>query len=188
MRETLVDSLTNMLADRGIILKADKELYQFGINRLLLFTVNIATSVIVGAILGMIWQSVIFSLAYIPLRQYAGGYHAPTPRLCYGLSTLLIVVSLLLIRCEMSLLFVILGTFICMVIIWVKVPVESKNKKLSKAERRFFRKTARGIVIFESALILALEFLAYDSAARCVLIAIMMTSVLLFFPDTINKE
>ncbi|NBI64853.1 hypothetical protein D3Z38_17885 [Clostridiales bacterium] len=168
--------------------KGCKELYQFGINRILLFTINIATSVMVGAILGMIWQSIIFPLAYIPLRQYAGGYHALTPRLCYGLSTLLIAVSLFLIRCEMSLRFVILGTFICAAVVWVKVPVESKNKKLSEAEHRAFRKTARRIVIFESALIFVLEFSAYDSAAQCVLIAIMMTSVLLFFPDTINKE
>lgn len=58
MREALVDSLTNMLVDRRIVPKADKELYQFGINRMLLFTINIATSVIVGAILGMVWQSI----------------------------------------------------------------------------------------------------------------------------------
>ena len=91
----MVKSSVERLIRNGIIKESERELYYFGVNGLCLFLVNIATSVIIGILFGMLWQSLLFSAAYIPLRSYAGGYHAKTPGMCYILSTILIACVLM---------------------------------------------------------------------------------------------
>lgn len=51
----------------------------------------------IGFTFGMVWQSVLFTAAYMTLRVYAGGYHAPTQLRCYILSFIMVVTALLLI-------------------------------------------------------------------------------------------
>ena len=91
MIDRVVSIVVNSLIKNDLLQKSEVELYRFGIKRLLLFCINVITTIIIGIICNMLWQSVVFSIAYIPLRRYAGGYHAKTPQKCYLLSVLLIL-------------------------------------------------------------------------------------------------
>lgn len=56
---------------------------------------NVSSDLIFGLILGMFFERIIFLVTYIPLRSFAGGYHAKTPVRCYFASLFLIFAVLL---------------------------------------------------------------------------------------------
>lgn len=182
MRTALIDSLVAALIKNGVIAEAEKELYSFGINQLILLVVNIGTSLVIGAVFGMLWQSILFSAAYIPLRRYAGGYHAETPGKCYCLSVLLIVCVLIMLR-----FWTFSGTgalallAIAGLIIFIKAPVQSKNKPLSNKEKRVYRLRARLILSAEILGIIALSFINLE-IANCIGIAIFSAMLMLIVP------
>lgn len=135
------NQLANLLIETGTIKSDDRDLYVCGIYQACLFILNIATTIVVGLILGMVWESIVFSLAYIPIRTYAGGYHSKTQLRCYLLSIAIITASLLAIK------LIPWNGFICTVIILCAglpvlflAPVEDSNKPLDKQEKAVYRK------------------------------------------------
>ncbi|GEM_PF-2215752 len=98
MYNEIIQWVADELVLNNVINSEDIELYTYGIQQGLLILLNILTIVIVGQIFGMLLQSVAFMISYIPLRIYAGGYHARTPAGCYIGSVILIVAVLLGIK------------------------------------------------------------------------------------------
>ena len=86
--------VTNRLLSRNAIKDEDYEIYQYGLEQLLTSILDLLTLLVIGLIMGMIWQGIIFVLSFMLLRKYAGGYHASTPLKCYLLTTLIITVVL----------------------------------------------------------------------------------------------
>ena len=84
----------NNLVRSGIVKEEDAEIYIYGINQILVSVLNVSSALIIGLIFDMFLESVIFMAAYIPLRSFAGGYHAKTPVRCYILSLIMITVVL----------------------------------------------------------------------------------------------
>lgn len=135
------NKLANLLIEAGAIKSDDRDLYVYGISQTCLFILNIATTIVVGLILGMVWESIAFSLAYIPMRTYAGGYHSKTQFRCYLLSIAIITASLLAVK------FIPWNGVICIVImicaglaVLFLAPVEDSNKPLDKQEKEVYRK------------------------------------------------
>lgn len=62
---------------------------------------NLFTIVTLGLIYGMLKEVSVFTLAYVPLRSYAGGFHAKTHMKCYVCSILIINAVLLIIKFSM---------------------------------------------------------------------------------------
>lgn len=172
MRNTLVEASVSALIRRGIVDESERELYRFGINGLFLFVVNIITSIAIGILCGMLWQSLLFSAAYIPLRRYAGGYHAKTPGRCYCLSVLLILCVLMILKyVAFSSLGVLAVLVVSAVIIFIKAPVASENKPLSQAEQAAYQKRAR-IILLAEIIVTFLLMPSFISAAGCMAVAV----------------
>lgn len=87
----LANIFTNKLIKYQIIKVEDKELYVYGFWQGGIFIVNLVTVIIIGLLFNMLWQSLVFMVAYGLLRPMAGGYHARTQYNCYILSIILIV-------------------------------------------------------------------------------------------------
>ena len=137
------DRLIKGLINAGQIKPEESDLYHYGLQQGLFMFLNFFTTVIVGLLFGMLWQSILFSLVYMPLRMNAGGYHARTPLRCYAFSTALIFAVLSAIG------LVVQSRLICGVIavagaavIFALAPVGDKNKPLDKIEQKVYRKRA----------------------------------------------
>jgi accessory gene regulator B len=150
MQGKIIQRVTDELVSNKIIDPEDSELYTYGLQQGALMLLNILTILIVGKIFGMLWESVVFMVTYIPLRTYAGGYHARTQLKCYISSVVLFVAVLLGIR------FIPWTNFICItiaiisgLIIYILSPVENSNKPLDVAEVKVYRKKARMILALE---------------------------------------
>lgn len=187
MIETIAQTVVRNLVDKNLVLKEDKEIYEYGIKQFLDFLINIVSVGVIGVLFGMIWQSMIFSVAYIPLRRYGGGYHASTPQLCYILSLVLISTSLIIIKYMDINCYIMLVGLICSVILFfLKSPVESKNNLLSKSEINTYRRRVFIILSLESLFTIASAYLEWEMVHKCTWVAICMASALLVFSD--NKK
>lgn len=183
MKGTLLEASVATLIRNGIIESSEEELYRFGMKQLFLSIVNIVTSLVIGAICGMLWQSILFSLAYIPLRRYAGGYHAKTPVRCYVLSVLLIISVLMFLKyVAFSKLAMAAILVLSALVIVLKAPVESANKPLNDAEQNTYKMKVRAILGLECLLTIALST-RFMYIATCITVAIGCSGLMLIIPN-----
>lgn len=168
----------------GVISKEESDIYSYGIKQLIDFIVSVVTAMIIGWLFGMIWQSVLFLLAYIPLRSYAGGYHAPNSKICYMMSVVLMCVGLFVINnIELNGMILAASTAGVYIIIFIKAPVESKNKPLNQKEIVKYRRLTDIVFCTESFVSIVAFILTYEMATKCILTAGCMVAMLLLFSD-----
>ena len=179
MFQTTAQKITDRLCSQDIIEDADKELYEYGFNMLLTVSLNIISTIIIGLLFGMVFESIAFLVAYIPLRSYAGGYHARTPLRCYIISLLLIVLILLTLKLigeSVLALFVLssIGTIICVTM----SPVEDVNKPLDEAEIKVYRKKAM-IILAAEIIILIISIFALMKLAAVISTSLALEGAML---------
>lgn len=141
-----------MHGERTRISQEEQELYRFGYKLLLLQAVNIAVVIAIGLAFSCLKEMMLFLIAYVPLRSYAGGYHAGGPIRCGIISAgmELAVAVVLQIPVTANLRYIaLLAAALCEIIIYMTVPVAAKNKPLTDSQVISFRKKARGILILE---------------------------------------
>ena len=188
MFQTTAQKITDRLCSQDIIEDADKELYAYGFNMLLTVSLNIISTIIIGLLFGMVFESIAFLVAYIPLRSYAGGYHARTPLRCYIISLLLIVLILLtlnLIGESVLALFILsgIGTIICVTM----SPVEDANKPLDGIEKQVYRKKAMIILAIEI-IILIISIFALMKLAAVISTSLALEGIMLVLGKIINTQ
>jgi len=174
--EKIVDSFVN----DGIVKDDDRELYQYGVRQGFSLILNIVTTLIIGLLLNMVWQSAMFMLYYAPIRIYAGGYHAKTQLRCYVLSSIMVTIVLLAIK------YFTFTDITCVVllaisdlVIFLFSPTEDKNKPLDELEKKVYRKRTLVILTVDSVLICEFIFLKFFDVAICGVLALLALSVML---------
>ncbi|MFR2793846.1 MAG: accessory gene regulator B family protein [Eisenbergiella sp.] len=143
--------LLQRLSEEGYIDEANVEVVAYGLQRIWELLVDVAGTLILGILMDEVIAAVVFEMVYIPLRLYAGGYHASSERRCKYLSWVSIILSITVIHYvsipeKIQHLFVL----ITIIIIFLWSPVESANKPLYEMERKVFRYRSIVIVLAES--------------------------------------
>ena len=64
--------ITQQLENENIIISENREIYRYGIQIGLVITLNLITSLLIGAIFGELIFSILLLAVYIPLRTYSG--------------------------------------------------------------------------------------------------------------------
>lgn len=82
MLARLADGLSQRMVDNEAIREEEAALVSFGIVQGLRSLIEMILMVVTGILCGLFWQSMVILLAFIPLRVFAGGYHAKTPLQC----------------------------------------------------------------------------------------------------------
>jgi accessory gene regulator B len=140
MIKKLSQRLLQYLLDSGVIedTNDEKEYYQYGIEITISSVLNIILILGIGLLTWNILESVIFLLLFIPIRQFTGDFHASTYFKC-NLS-FCIVFSLILVLYHfagvINTYLSILITFICVLLIIAKCPIENKNKPIPEERKK----------------------------------------------------
>jgi len=190
MFKKFIDGLLGMLILRESIKEDEKELYAYGLELAVGIIINILTTIFIGMIFGMILESMIFLLIYIPIRSYAGGYHATSNLKCYFLSCLLIIFVLLVISYipDKSYINIVIGV-ICVATpsILILAPIEDYNKPIDEEERQVFKHKIRLILSFY--IVVAIICIGLKIKEIAVIIAIIMfiLSTILFLGKVKNR-
>ena len=82
----LSDTIARSFVAHGTISEDRFAVCRYGIGQTFSILLNLVTTLCIGIAFGMIGESLLFLAAYIPLRSYAGGFHAATPMRCYWYS------------------------------------------------------------------------------------------------------
>lgn len=185
----LSDMITNLFVKSSVIQEEDKDLYQYGVEQICNIILNILTTVIIGALYGMIPEILIFMFAYIPLRIYAGGFHAKTPFRCYLCSVAITVIALSVMK------FVEIPYFICIIaaavsstVILKATPIEDKNKPLDSTEKAVFRKCTVFVWLAEIILLLLFSILKLDLFVVPISLSMLLEGVMVVLGIIKNKQ
>lgn len=76
MYEKISAKAAGYLAKNGIIEQSMLELYAFGLEGIISQLGSIMFLLLAGAVLGALWEAVIYFFVFMLVRKYAGGYHA----------------------------------------------------------------------------------------------------------------
>ena len=155
----LFERIVDFMEENGSFKSEYRDVYLFAFETIAVYAFNIGTGVVIGAAFGELLYCMIFLIAFMLLRQEAGGYHAPGWMSCYFLSCGILVLTLLWIKEEF-----IYQTYITMIAalvagigIFLFAPLEDKNKPLEEEEKKALGKKARIIVVTE--LVVGMVFL-----------------------------
>lgn len=171
---------TNKLIQWEIIKNEDYDLYHYGFWQGGIFVLNMLTVVIVGLLFQMLWQTIVFTIAYGLLRTSAGGYHARTQGSChiFSIAMIIIVLSILKYLHWNPAIYLPLA-ILASVFIFILAPVEDSNKPLDALEQHVYQKRSRIILIL--LLLITLVFLAIGKSdiAHCLSISIIAVAIML---------
>ena len=176
----ICEKITENLAANGIIAYEDKALYTYGLKQGSLIFLNIITTAIVGLIFNVLWQCFVFLLAYVPLRSYAGGYHARTQLRCYLFSiALMIIVSIMIKYIYWNELSIMILTLISSGVILRIAPIADPNKPLDQKEEQVYKRKSRLILLFEIFLMCIFINLSNIQISICIMLSTTMLSIML---------
>lgn len=174
------EKATDLMVQNEIISSEDREIYAYGLRQGFILLINIFTALLIGFVFNKTTETTVFLASYIPLRIYAGGYHARTQIGCYIFSIVMIISVLLATE------FILWTNFICItisivsaLIIYTLSPVEDMNKPLDVAEVKVYRRKARIILGLELGVLVLLIILEINWIVSCVSASLFVQCVVL---------
>lgn len=150
----LTQELSEALYNSGHIKKEDIAVCRYGFDVFFASFAEIMSVVIFSAFVGNFSETLLFFLAFIPLRLYAGGYHADTKLRCYIVLLINYAAFSLLLHIPARL-FIYFNTavpLISLAAVFFFSPIEHKNKHLEEKEKAFYRKIALSVAFVDAAL------------------------------------
>lgn len=151
--DNIVKKLTTKLLINGCIKDRDYDICYYGIRMLFVCTFEIAAILLLSLMFGLFLNTVVFFLAFIPLRIYAGGYHADSEAKCFGVLIATYLVFVLIMK-NLSLQYYPVSLVVTLIISWIVLslyaPIKHENKKLSYKECKIYRKIS-SIIAFSEA-------------------------------------
>lgn len=163
----------------GKIEEKDQELLAYGLTQGIRMCLNILTTLLVGILMGMWWQGILFLVAFIPIRSFAGGYHAKTPLRCYWCSVGIIIAALAMVRYGKDMAFFLnMMTMLSVTVILYLAPVASENKPLSEPEKKLFKKKTQISLVIALSCMAALSMAGVHEASGCIKISVSVVGLL----------
>ena len=154
--------ITNYLVSKNIISQGDVEIYQYGTEVALLTFIELISILSMSIIVGNFTLTVVFLLAFIPIRLYAGGAHADTSLKCYLCSLMVYCIFSALIsivpRSWMPYLTFVHMLFFLIIIVWF-APIVHQNHYASELEIQNFRRNSLIICLIEIVILLVGQIL-----------------------------
>ena len=98
MFEKVSVAITKVLEDKKIIQSSTKEVFAYGLRQIFSTILNAGTMLLIGFLMQMLIEAILFTVIYIPVRVYAGGYHASTPQRCWAFSAIMLWISLCIVN------------------------------------------------------------------------------------------
>ena len=153
MLEQFTTRVVDGLCESGLAAREDAEIYQFGLEAVLLKTFHLLTMLTVGFLVGMVLQTMLFIIFFSFLRVYAGGFHAKTKTGCWMISWAMTAAVLLGVKaCPPVRWISPVGVAVCSAVIAALAPLGCDSKPLDAAETRHYRKTVLILVAVYAAL------------------------------------
>lgn len=143
----------------AIASESDVEVYSYGLELLISSVLETLSVILLSIPFGRFWTTLLFLLAFCPLRSFAGGYHAKTHAGCF--MTLLVVYAVFLAlsffpRQSVMEIFSLAAVAVSVIFVVLFAPVADPNKPLSPPEIKKCRTVSLTMVSCEAFLVFLL--------------------------------
>jgi len=155
MFDNLAEDIAFLLIKNKIVSIDEREVYVYGITVFLLNASLLLITLIMSLLFGEFIHFAAFVIFFIPLRLFAGGYHAATSEKCMIQSVVLYAISLLAVKALPELYksaYTIAAGIICLIIIFIFAPMVHKNNELNERQYKRNKIIARAIIVIDVAL------------------------------------
>lgn len=139
MIQAVAAAVVRRWSKTDVILEADAEAYQYGLELLFSTILNIAVIFGLSIAFGHVWLFVPYLVAFIPLRIFAGGYHAKHHLSCILLNAIVYLGCLIavnMLSTPVVILACIIESCFSFAMVFQFAPVPAKNKPLSVKEHK----------------------------------------------------
>lgn len=180
MLQRISGRLTDYLVDKNIIRYDDREIYNYGLLAMFSTVINFLVILIIGIILGLVHETLIYLFAFALLRCYCGGYHAKTQMGCILGTVALYSVSMAVyyfLPKEYDRMFSMISAGACLIFIFALAPIEHKNRTFEGSEYRQFRLVARIIAVLYVLITYVICIFIYQLIMVASVLALVMLNV-----------
>lgn len=161
----------------------DEDVYIYGIEIIITTIISIVSILCISAIVSDVVLGMVYMFFFIPLRLYAGGYHALTYKKCFIVSNLSYVMILLLVEMVWEnvtkIILWLIVVCVCFYIL-IKGPIINPAQTISKCKQKSNMKKTNSIICIDIILILFLSVIdkRMMTMAVCSLCSIAMFMVI----------
>lgn len=149
MVHMIKNRIVNNWIKENVIGEEDRELYEYGVEITVEYAINLFTTVLIVVIMQEIISGIFMYASFMMLRSYSGGVHAKSFKRCYLYSSMVILITLLLIRFNIISIWIYRGVgVVSCLYLWFTEPIASENKEVNEKEKRFFIKKEKNIIIY----------------------------------------
>lgn len=178
-----MDSTAKKILDyavsHGHVNKEQYEEYVYMLTLVLNIIVTDISTLIIGILMHMVWECIVFWLIYKALRKYCGGFHFSTSFRCYLSTIIMCPIVLYIIKAvPISIVTMSAITVVSAVILFIFSPVEAVTKPLDEMETIVFGKVAR--ILSAIALIFFFTFILCKFYAIAKVLTVSIASVTMF--------
>lgn len=171
--------LSRRMVERGIIKEEEQEIYQFGIRNGFIILLNVVTAFLIGLLTAKLLVVAVFTLSFMVLRSYTGGYHSDSRIFCYIGSNLVLFIPVYTEELFIKTPNIVLIFFLILAsgIILILSPMHSKNRKLDEKEQKHFGIRARLITVVQLIILGVLWYAGMTPYAYAVYVSICIIAV-----------
>lgn len=165
--QKLAQGTAERLAAQGIIREEDAPIYRYGLEAIYSSLLELSSILALAVVIGNFWQTVLFFATFIPLRLYAGGYHASTRWRCFLTSLVVYAafsIALEIVPVAWFVLLAFIGGAMSLLIVWLFAPVIHHNHRSALKHQARFRKISIKICVIEVAVIIIGQILWPENA------------------------
>ena len=156
--------------------KADE--YIYGLEITLSVLASYLSVIIIGLLMGMLWQSVLFLFLFVSVRRFAGGFHFSSQIMCYLSMCIMCSLVLLIIKYSENnvMLYSIIMT-ISIIILLMLSPVPAIEKPLDTKEKIIYGRIARIMIIVIAVIYAVLCFFEHIYIAKIIAITVCVIAI-----------
>lgn len=175
---------------KGILKEEDQALYEYAYVLLFIQFMNISGAILLGLFFGDILSVAAYLAVFIPLRHFAGGYHAKSPEMCSVSSFAVLLLFCIIEKSGFFFRFFIVSMLLLIlsfIIIWSLSPVAAPDKPLDAQENDRYKKKARGFLFFDMLLVLFLFYFRIWSCGSMAAMALIGIAALQIIGELIER-
>lgn len=184
----IAESLTYLLIKHKKLDIEYRDIYIYGLEAILLNGSLIISFFIISLWFDMVFHFIACLIFFIPLRVFVGGYHAKRSEVCFGLSILIYIVTLMLVRYYPNLYqnkVIVIASVLATVIMLMKAPVKNPNHPLADYQYIRNKKILFGITIIDFALFIVFVVCEFQIASSAI---VFVLTVFIMFLTAIVQQ
>ncbi len=164
------------------------QVISYGIELILSSVINLILVLVMGNYFLGIWKTIVFILFFCPIRQFSGGFHANSYVGCTVGFLILVLAAGYLVSIMEAIWYYLTICIICVIIISIMAPIDTRNKRLGEERRRNCKRVIRYLLCAEVITIIIFYLINNVGFLQAATMALGIEVVLLLLGKIINKQ